>query len=116
MSARVNLDYTVSTKIRFSADVVYTHIDNRNLYNDYSNNTKTRIRDVAYQKMPNQAVFEYDEYGNITSNFFSPAVTAQGTFINNSTSATYNALAMALSAENHQLGERLLPTLYCQIL
>jgi len=109
MSARVNLDYTVSTKIRFSADIVYTHIDSRNLYNDFDNNRKSRVREVAYQKMPNQAIFEYDEYGNITSNFFSPAVTAQGTFINNSPASTYNALAMALAAQNHQLGERLLP-------
>jgi TonB-dependent SusC/RagA subfamily outer membrane receptor len=60
MSARVNLDYTVSSKIRFSADIAYTHIDSRNLYNDYDNNRKTRLREVAYQKMPNQAVFEYD--------------------------------------------------------
>ena len=98
LSTRVNLDYQVSSKILFSADLVYTHIDNQNLY-------LGSIRNVAYQKMPNQAVFEYDEYGNITSNFFSPAATAQGTY-----PGTYNPLAMASSAENHQLGEKVLPT------
>jgi TonB-linked SusC/RagA family outer membrane protein len=108
LSTRVNLDYTVSSKIRFSADIVYTHIDNLNLYNDGPNN-KSRLRDVAYQKMPNQAVFEYDEYGNITSNFFSPAATAQGTYIQGNNASTYNPVALAELAENHQLGERILP-------
>jgi hypothetical protein len=84
LSARVNLDYQVSTKIRFSADVVYTHIDNQNLYS-------TRLRDIAYQKMPNQAVYEYDEYGNLTSNYFSPLATAQGTY-----PGTYNPLAIVI--------------------
>ncbi|TCD05632.1 SusC/RagA family TonB-linked outer membrane protein [Pedobacter frigidisoli] len=97
LSARVNLDYILSTKIRFSADIAYTHIDNQNLYS-------TRVRDVAYNKMPNQAVYEYDEYGNLTSNYFSPAVTAQGLY-----AGTYNPLAMVMAASNSQLGERVIP-------
>ncbi|WP_316807753.1 SusC/RagA family TonB-linked outer membrane protein [Pedobacter agri] len=106
LSARVNLDYTVSTKIRFSADIAYTHIDNQNLYTN-------GVRDVAYTKMPNQAVYEYDEYGNLTSNYFSPASTAQGGFAYNFTNSritgTYNPLAMAMAASNQQLGERVIP-------
>ncbi len=106
LSARVNLDYQVSTKIKFSADIVYTHIDNQNLYSP-------GVRDVAYSKMPNQAVYEYDEYGNLTSNYFSPATTAQGSFGydfgKNKISGTYNPLAMAMAASNHQLGERIIP-------
>ncbi|WP_421939007.1 SusC/RagA family TonB-linked outer membrane protein [Pedobacter sp.] len=97
LSARVNLDYQVSNKIQFSADIVYTHINNENLYS-------SRVRDVAYNKMPNQAVYEYDEYGNLTSNYFSPAATAQGTY-----SGTYNPLAMVMAASNNQLGERVIP-------
>jgi TonB-linked SusC/RagA family outer membrane protein len=97
VSARVNLDYTVSNRIRFSSDISYTHIDNQNLFT-------SRIRDVAYNKMPNQSVYEYDEYGNLTTNFFSPAVTAQGAY-----SGTFNPLAMASAGSNHQLGERITP-------
>jgi len=97
MSARVNLDYAVSDKIRFSSDISYTHIDQQNLFN-------SRIRDVAYAKMPNQSIYEYDEYGNLTSNFFSPVATAQGTY-----SGTFNPLAMAKMASNHQIGERITP-------
>ena len=106
LSARVNLDYTVSNKIRFNADISYTHIDNQQLYTN-------GVRDVAYTKMPNQAVYEYDEYGNLTSNYFSPANTAQGSFIYDFTrsrlSGTYNPLAMAMAASNRQQGERIIP-------
>ncbi|TKC10457.1 SusC/RagA family TonB-linked outer membrane protein [Pedobacter polaris] len=97
VSARVNLDYTVSNRIRFSSDIAYTHIDQSNVFN-------SRIRDVAYAKMPNQSLYEYDEYGNLTGNFFSPAATAQGTY-----SGTYNPLAMAKAASNAQLAERITP-------
>lgn len=106
LSSRINLDYQVSNRIRFSADVVYTHIDNKNLYTN-------GIRDVAYSKMPNQAVYEYDEYGNLTNNYFSPASTAQGIFTydfsRRRVGGTYNPLAMALAASNIQLGERVIP-------
>lgn len=106
LSARVNLDYVVSNKIRFSADIAYTHIDNQNSYTN-------GIRDVAYTKMPNQAVYEYDEYGNLTSNYFSPANTAQGSFIydfsKSKISGTYNPLAMAMAGSNQQFGERVIP-------
>lgn len=111
LSARVNLDYQVSNKIRFSADIAYTHIDNQNLYP--SGSRDANVRDVAYTKMPNQAIYEYDEYGNLTSNYFSPAATAQGTFIydfgNSRVLGTYNPLAMAMAASNQQLGERVIP-------
>lgn len=97
VSTRVNLDYTVSDKIRFSSDISYTHISQQNLYS-------TKIREIAYNKMPNQSIYEYDEYGNLTANYFSPAATAQGSY-----PVTYNPVAMALSANNHQIGERITP-------
>jgi len=106
VSARVNLDYMVSNKIRFSSDISYTHIDQNGLF------TQT-VRDVAYTKMPNQSIYEYDEYGNLTSNYFSPAATAQGLFLYNfdtkRVSGTFNPLAMATAGTNHQLGERITP-------
>ena len=106
ISARVNLDYTVSDKIRFSSDISYTHIDRQDLFTSV-------IRDVAYNKMPNQSIYEYDEYGNITPNYFSPASTAQGSFFydfdRKRVSGTFNPVAMANAANNHQLGERITP-------
>lgn len=93
ISARVNLDYIVSQKISFQSDVSYTHTDNDMLYH-------TNVRDVAYRKMPNQAIWEYDEYGRLTGNLFSPLATAQGTY-----SGTYNPLSMLTYSTNNQLGD-----------
>lgn len=97
INTRINLDYTVSDRLRFRSDISYVHIDNENLYSRY-------VRDVAYRKMPNQSVYEYDEYGTLTANFFSPTSTSQGFY-----SGTYNPLAMAMAASNTQLGENIIP-------
>jgi TonB-linked SusC/RagA family outer membrane protein len=85
--------YIVSQKITFQSDVSYTHADNDMLYHN-------NVRDVAYRKMPNQAIWEYDEYGKLTGNLFSPVTTAQGTY-----SGTYNPLSMLTYSTNNQLGD-----------
>jgi TonB-linked SusC/RagA family outer membrane protein len=109
ITARVNLDYNVSEKIKFQSDVSYSHVNNNQAF------LKT-IRDVAYRKMPNQAIYEYDEYGNLTGNLFTPAFTAQGSFLGEiegngnfkiNAGSTYNSLAMAQNARNNQLGDNL---------
>ncbi|WP_069658985.1 SusC/RagA family TonB-linked outer membrane protein [Arcticibacter eurypsychrophilus] len=105
ITARINLDYNVSSRIHFRSDISYTHLDNSALYDKYN-------RDIAYSKMPNQSIYEYDEFGNLTSNYFSPATTAQGTIGYNSKDeiiGTYNALAMAMASTNRQIGERIMP-------
>jgi TonB-linked SusC/RagA family outer membrane protein len=93
LSARINLDYIVSERITFQSDLSYSHV------NTNQNYFKT-IRDIAYRKMPNQAIWEYDEYGNLTGNLFTPVSTAQGTY-----SGTYNPLSMANNALSNQLGD-----------
>ncbi|HTN19961.1 MAG TPA: SusC/RagA family TonB-linked outer membrane protein [Pelobium sp.] len=104
ITTRVNLDYNVSERIKFQSDVSYSHVDNNQAYS-------TKIRDVAYQKMPNQSIYEYDEYGNLSDNLFTPVSTAQGTYIfpyrSGASDGTYNPLALASRAMNHQLGDNL---------
>ncbi|RZL06574.1 MAG: SusC/RagA family TonB-linked outer membrane protein, partial [Pedobacter sp.] len=70
---RVNLDYTVSSKIRFSSDFSYSH--NNTLFN------YTNPRLEAYTKMPNMSPYLYDEYGNLSSEYFSPERNIQGSYI-----------------------------------
>jgi Outer membrane cobalamin receptor protein len=102
LSSRINLDYIVSERISFQSDVSYTHVSNDNLYH-------TNVRDVAYQKMPNQAIWEYDEYGNLTGNLFNPISTAQGYYISTAADkgsrGTYNPLSMVTNSFNRQLGD-----------
>ncbi|HJY21817.1 MAG TPA: TonB-dependent receptor plug domain-containing protein, partial [Hanamia sp.] len=84
ISARLNLDYIVSDRIRFKTDISYTHtLTDRNYVNSKDN--QDNLRGVAYIKMPNMSIYEYDELGNETPNYFSPATNIQGGY-----SRTYN--------------------------
>ncbi len=105
LNARLNLDYVVSDRIRFKTDISYTHSDTqRNYVNSYSGADRDRLRSVAYNKMPNMSIYEYDALGNLTPNYFSPAANIQGTY-----ASTYNPLAMADYAINDQVTERIVP-------
>lgn len=112
ITTRINLDYTVSEKIKFRTDVSYTHISNNQLY---TGSKDLGVRQAAYIKMPNQSIYEYDEYGNLTANYFTPIATAQGFAYyypkgdNYLLGGTYNPVSMALQASNYQLGDRVTP-------
>ncbi|BAV04515.1 TonB-linked outer membrane protein, SusC/RagA family [Filimonas lacunae] len=103
MNARINLDYNVSDRIRFRSDLSYTH---SNTARNYVNNTdgSDGIRNIAYLKMPNMSIYEYDKYGNLTPNYLSPVANTQGYY-----PGTYNPLAMAETAINKIIGERIVP-------
>lgn len=101
MNARINLDYNVSNKLKIFTSIAYTYTDrNRN----YTSNSEEGIRNVAYLKMPNMSAFEYDEFGNLTTNYFSPAQNVQGQY-----SRIYNPVAMANEAIYSVLGNRIVP-------
>ncbi|MFT3827235.1 MAG: SusC/RagA family TonB-linked outer membrane protein [Chitinophagaceae bacterium] len=104
ISARINLDYNVSSRIRFRTDLAYTHSDNDRNYVNGTSSSADGIRNIAYIKMPNMGVYEYDEYGNQTPNYFSPSVNIQGQY-----SGTYNPVAMAKAAINNIVSERIIP-------
>ncbi|KJD31575.1 membrane protein [Tamlana nanhaiensis] len=105
LNGRLNLDYVVSDRIRFKADISYTHSDTeRNYVNTFGTTDRDRIRSVAYGKMPNMSIYEYDDVGDLTPNYFSPAQNIQGSY-----SRTYNPVAMAEYATNDQVGERIVP-------
>lgn len=103
ISARLNLDYIVSDRIRFRTDIAYTHtITERNYVN--SKDSEDNLRSVAYIKMPNMSLYEYDPYGFLTPNYFSPTNNIQGSY-----SRTYNPASMGVFAFNRHLGERITP-------
>lgn len=104
LTAKINLDYNVSSRIRFRTDITFAHLDN-------SQNFPGDIRGVAYNKMPNMSIYEFDVYGNQSPNYFSPANNVQGGFVysSNRAAGTYNPAAMALQALNKQIGNRVLP-------
>lgn len=103
INTRINLDYNVSNRIRFRTDLSFTHSsNNRNYVN--GNATQDLLRSIAYTKMPNMSVYEYNEYGIETPNYFSPLSNIQGLY-----PGTYNPVAMARSARNTITGDRIIP-------
>lgn len=98
ITSKINLDYDVSRRIHFKSDITYTHLNNQRNYT-------SGIRNVAYNKMPNMAIYEYDAFGNRSPNYFSPESNIQGQY-----SGTYNPLAMANAAISTQVGDRITPS------
>ncbi len=102
INTRINLDYIVSERIKFRTDIAYTFTDNPKGYSPGS--TAQEIRNVALNKMPNMSIYEYNEQGILTPNFFSPAANIQGQY-----PVTYNPVAMANAAKNRVYGNRITP-------
>lgn len=106
INTRINLDYVVSQRIRFKSDLSFSYTDN-------NRNFAENLRDIAYRKMPNMSIYEYDEFGNFSGNYFSPAVNVQGQYngINssNNITGTINPLAMAKNAKNNIITQRVTP-------
>lgn len=106
VSARINLDYNVPTRIKFRSDLAFTHTNNNRGF-------ATNLRDIAYRKMPNMSVYEYDQFGNRTPNYFSPASNIQGQYLsvsnNGLVGGTVNPVAMARDASFNIVTERVIP-------
>ncbi len=74
LSFRLNLDYHLSTKILFQIKFNYTNsLTNKNLKVAGRN-----IREMSYIKAPNMSIWEYDESGNPTGEYFNPINNYQG--------------------------------------
>jgi len=106
LNTRMNSDYDVSEKLRFSADVSFTHSDN---HRNYLSSIRTR----SYTKMPNQSVYEYTETGILTTNYFTPQTNQQGTYTESvkEASRNYNPVALAYNGQYRILSEKIIPKL-----
>ncbi|MBC8053911.1 MAG: SusC/RagA family TonB-linked outer membrane protein [Sphingobacteriaceae bacterium] len=107
VTTKVNLDYNVSNRIRFRSDFMYTHVNNTL---NYTNS----LRGIAYTKMPNMSILEFDEFGNQTPNYHSPLSNIQGSYIEKDSRFTYNPLAMANEGSSRLYGERITPKFQLQ--
>lgn len=71
-TTRLALDYYVSDRIKFSSNFSLSFTDNMKNYDD--------ILARAYKAMPNMSIYEYDNNGNLTGNYFNmlPLATTAG--------------------------------------
>lgn len=66
-STRMVLDYDVSDRIRFSTNFSLTYTDN---HRNWDGNSTGSILSKAYNAMPNMSIYEYDEHGNLTGDYY----------------------------------------------
>lgn len=105
LNTRANLNYNVSDKLRFVADIAYTHSTTQgNFIPEASNRMSGDLLSKAYIKMPNQSIYYYNIYGELTNQYFTPYTNIQGTYPN-----VYNPLAMAYDSRVSKWSDNALP-------
>ena len=111
ITAQLNLDYSVSDRLKFQVSLAYTH-------GDQDKNYATDLLNTAYTKMPNQSIYEWapnpDGSGWVqTPNFLSPVTTPQGYWnsfdYSKATGGVYNPVAMANAGYWKVKSERIMP-------
>jgi TonB-linked SusC/RagA family outer membrane protein len=93
-STRINLDYFLSRKLLFTVQFNYisndiegnVSIDNRN------------VRSMAYIKAPNMSIWEHDQFGNLTGEYFNPITSYQGGGV-----SFFNPVAVATLGRNDRM-------------
>lgn len=109
INTRLNLDYFVSDKIKFSADISYTHSDNRrNFLPD--GNERNDVRSRAYTMMPNQGIYEFNELGIQMPTYFTPINGPQGSY-----PSIFNPVALANLGSFKIKSEKVIPHLLLSI-
>ncbi|MCF8392156.1 MAG: SusC/RagA family TonB-linked outer membrane protein, partial [Bacteroidales bacterium] len=92
LSTRVNLNYSLSSKLRFTVNFDYSNSlkgdnvqlksSNVDLVTAYDGpddtNNWINIRKMAYVKAPNMSIYEYNENGELTGEYFNPIDSYQG--------------------------------------
>lgn len=91
ISTRINLDYNISEKLKFSVNFSYTNSFKEGNYSLRGKN----VRSMAYVKAPNMSIYEYDQFGNPTGDFFNPINSYQGDGI-----SYFNPVAIASLSSN----------------
>jgi TonB-linked SusC/RagA family outer membrane protein len=78
-TTRVNLDYNVSRKIRFSTNFSYSNsiTDGNYIFDEWAR-TPLNIRKMAYMKAPNMSIWEHNRTGDLTGEYFTPIESYQG--------------------------------------
>ncbi len=72
-STRLVLDYDVSDRIRFSTNFSLSYTDN---HRNWDGGSTTSILGKAYSAMPNMSIYEYDQYGALTGDYYKMLPTA----------------------------------------
>lgn len=115
ISARMNLEYQVSSRLKFISDFSITNTDNNKSYDIYNSADDKwyGLLDIAYKKMPNASIYRQDANGNDTGVFFNVSQNEPG-LSNEQKNIYLNPVALAKLASYKQSNMRIIPTLRLQ--
>lgn len=102
-SARMNLDYQVSERLKFTSEFSMTYTRNDRNYQS--------LLDIAYKKMPNVSIYRQDANGNNTDEYYNIKSSSR---LNSDQKDLLNPVALANLATNKQTNMRIIPTLRVQ--
>lgn len=103
-STRMNLDYNVSDRIRFSTEFSFTHTDNDRNYDG--------LLSIAYRKMPNLSIYAQNADGTNTDRYYKMLTSASSQLADQK--SMRNPVASAHLAINEYKSTRILPTFRLQ--
>lgn len=98
LSLRANIDYELSSKIRFTTNFNYSNTDREGNPSISGYNVRT----MAYIKAPNMAIWEHDANGNLTGEYFIPIESYQGRG-----SEYFNPVAVADYGKNDRINDQI---------
>ena len=103
-TTRAILDYNISDKITIASELSYSHGSLDRSYQKDNSLGQANLRSLALVKMPNQSIYQVDENGNLTDEYFTPLNSFQGNGV-----TYYNPVAMARLSTNNTENNRITP-------
>ena len=103
-TTRAILDYNISDKITIASELSYSHGSLDRSYAKDNSLGQANLRSLALVKMPNQSIYQVDENGNLTDQYFTPENSFQGNGV-----TYYNPVAMARLSRNNTENNRITP-------
>lgn len=104
-TTRAILDYNISDKITIASELSYSHGSLDRSYQKDKTLGQANLRSLALIKMPNQSIYQVDENGDLTDEYFTPITSVQG----DDGLTYYNPVAMARLSKNNTENNRITP-------
>lgn len=100
-TARMNLDYKVSDRIKFTSEFSFTYTDNKQNY--------TGLLPIAYKKMPNAGIWAQDPTTGVDTNRYYKMLPSMSSMLDDQR-GLLNPVAVANLASSNSKSVRILPT------
>ena len=111
ITSRMNFEYRVSDRIRFTPEFAITYTNNKR---NNDGNDSDNLLGMAYRKMPNVSIYEQDAYGNNTDLFYvirqlSDDAREGQSVLHSDQQRLWNPVALAHLAKNDEKDLRVMP-------